>query len=98
MRYRGEQAIGLVETLGMVPALEAGDKMLKAADVELISYENVGSTLVTVIVMGDVAACEAAVHAGVEAAQRIGKVTASNVMKRPVSGVGAIVSVHDVEA
>ena len=44
MRYYGEEALGLVETLGLVPALEAADKMLKAADVELISYENVGLT------------------------------------------------------
>lgn len=56
MRYYGEEALGLVETLGLVPALEAADKMLKAADVELISYENVGSTLVTIMVKGDVAA------------------------------------------
>ena len=55
MRYYGEEALGLVETLGLVPALEAADKMLKAADVELISYENVGSTLVTIMVKGDVA-------------------------------------------
>ena len=52
MRYTGEEAIGLIETLGMVPALEAADKMLKAGDCELVSYENVGSTLVTVIVKG----------------------------------------------
>ena len=51
MRYYGEEALGMVETLGMVPALEACDKMLKAADVELVSYENVGSTLVTIMVM-----------------------------------------------
>lgn len=91
MRYTGEEAIGLIETLGMVPALEAADKMLKAGDCELVSYENVGSTLVTVIVKGDVAACEAAVKAG------IGKVTAQNVMKRPVPPIGDVVSVHDVD-
>lgn len=52
MRYYGEEALGLVETVGLVPALEAADKMLKAADVELVSYENVGSTLVTIMVKG----------------------------------------------
>lgn len=98
MRYYGEEAIGLVETVGMVPALEAADKMLKASDVELISYENVGSTLVTIIVKGDVAAVEASVHAGAAAAQAIGKLTAHNVMKRPIPGVGDIVSVHDIDA
>ena len=93
MRYTGEEAIGLIETLGMVPALEAADKMFKAGDCELVSYENVGSTLVTVIVKGDVAACKAAVKAGVEAASAIGKVTAQNVMKRPVPPIGDVVSV-----
>ncbi len=96
-RYNGEEAIGLIETIGMVPALEAADKMLKAGDCELISYENVGSTLVTIIVKGDVAACEAAVKAGAEAAAKIGKLTAQNVMKRPVSAIGDVVSVHDVD-
>ncbi len=97
MRYQGEQAIGLIETVGMVPALLAADAMLKAGDTELVSYENVGSTLVTVIVTGDVAACEAAVAAGAEAAASIGKLTARNVMKRPVPAVGDVVSVHDVD-
>ncbi|MBM6777436.1 BMC domain-containing protein [Collinsella tanakaei] len=97
MRYQGEQAIGLIETIGMVPALLAADAMLKAGDTELVSYENVGSTLVTVIVTGDVAACEAAVAAGAEAAASIGKLTAHNVMKRPVPAVGDVVSVHDVD-
>lgn len=98
MRYRGEQASGLVETLGMVPAIAAADAMLKAADVELISYENVGSTLVTVIVKGDVQACQSAVDAGKAAAEKIGKVTACNVMKRPVEGVGDVISVHDIDS
>ena len=97
MRYQGEQAIGLIETIGMVPALLAADAMLKAGDTELISYENVGSTLVTVIVRGDVAACEAAVKAVEEAAKSIGQLTAQNVMKRPVPAVGDVVSVHDVD-
>ena len=98
MRYYGEEALGLIETLGMVPALEAADKMLKAADVELISYENVGSTLVTVMVKGDVAAVKASVEAGAAAASAIGKLTAQNVMPRPIKSVGDIVSVHDVDA
>ena len=49
-RYYGGEALGLIETVGMVPALEAADKMLKASNVELIGYENIGSTLVTVMV------------------------------------------------
>ena len=73
-RYYAEQALGMLETVGMVPAIEACDKMLKAAEVELISYENVGSTLVTMFVKGDVAAVKSSVKAGVEAAEKIGKV------------------------
>ena len=98
MRYYGEEALGLVETLGLVPALEAADKMLKAADVELISYENVGSTLVTIMVKGDVAAVRSSVEAGAAAAAAIGKLTAKNVMPRPIRAVGEIVSVHDSDA
>ena len=98
MRYSGEEALGLVETIGLTPALEAADKMLKAADVELISYENVGSTLVTIMVKGDVAAVRSSVEAGAAAAAAIGKLTAKNVMPRPIQGVGDIVSVHDVDA
>ena len=97
MRYHGEEALGLIETIGMVPAIEAADKMLKTADVELVSYENIGSTLVTVMIKGDVAAVRAAVDVGAEAAASIGKLTAHNVMPRPIRSVGNIVSVHDIE-
>ncbi|HEM3177755.1 BMC domain-containing protein [Streptococcus suis] len=97
MRYHGGQALGLVETVGLVPALEACDKMLKASNVKLVSYENVGSTLVTIMVVGDVAAVEAAVEAGARAAEAIGKLTAHNVMPRPIPSVGDIVSVHDID-
>lgn len=93
--YIGE-AVGLVETLGMVPAIKACDEMLKAADVQLVAYENVGSTLVTIIVRGDIAACEASVKAGVEAANKIGKVTSSNVMRRPDAAVTKVVEAHDI--
>ena len=97
MRYYGEEACGFIETLGMVPALDACDKMLKAADVTLVGYENIGSTLVTIIVKGDVAACRASVDAGAAAAAAIGTLTAQNVIPRPIPEVGDIVSVHDVE-
>jgi microcompartment protein CcmL/EutN len=97
MRYHGEEALGLVETVGMVPALEAADKMLKASNVELVSYENVGSTLVTIMVKGDVAAVKAAVEAGAEAAAAIGKLTAKNVMPRPIRDIGDIVSIYDID-
>lgn len=98
MRYYGDEALGLVETIGLVPALEAADKMLKAANVELISYENIGSTLVTIMVKGDVGAVTSAVEAGAAAAAAIGKLTAHNVMPRPIREVGDIVSVHDIDS
>ena len=98
MQYRGEEALGLIETLGMVPAIYGADSMLKAADVELVGYENVGSTLVTIMVKGDVAAVRASVAAGAAAAASVGKLTAQNVMPRPVRGVGGIVRVHALDA
>ena len=97
MEYHGDEALGLVETVGMVPAIEAADIMLKTADVELVSYENVGSTLVTVMVKGDVAAVRSAVDAGAKAAAAIGTLTASNVMPRPIRPVGHIVMAHDID-
>ena len=97
-RYYAEQALGMLETVGMVPAIEACDKMLKAAEVELISYENVGSTLVTMFVKGDVAAVNSSVKAGVEAAEKIGKVTAHDTIPRPIRPIGDVVSIYDVDA
>ena len=97
MKYEGGEALGLIETVGMVPAIEAADKMLKAADVELIAYENVGSTLVTIMVKGDVAAVRSSVEAGAEAAAAIGKLTAKNVMPRPIKAVGNVVSIYEIE-
>lgn len=97
MRYRGEEALGLVETVGMVPAIEAADKMLKAANVELVAYENVGSTLVTIMVKGDVGAVKASVEVGAAAAAAVGKLTAHNVMPRPIKAVGDIVSIYDID-
>ena len=97
MRYYAEQALGMIETVGMVPALLGADKMLKAADVELIGYENVGSTLVTIFVKGDVAACESSVKAGSEAAASIGNLTAAHVIPRPIRPIGDIVSIYDID-
>jgi len=97
MKYYGEEALGLVETRGMVPAVYALDVMCKSADVVLVSYENIGSGLVTVLVKGDVAAVRTAVEQGAEAAASIGTLTAQNVMPRPIGRVGTIVSVHDID-
>lgn len=94
-RYSG-QALGFIETIGMGPALAATDAMLKSSDVELVSYENIGSTLVTITIRGDIAAVRSSVDAGAEAASRIGELTARNVIPRPIKGVEDIISVHDI--
>ncbi len=94
MRPPREEALGLIETLGMAPAVYGADAMLKAADVRLAAFENVGSTLVTVAVQGEVAAARAAVEAGRLAAASVGKLTAYNVMPRPIQGVRDVASVH----
>ena len=96
MSKYSDQAIGLIETVGMVPALYGADAMLKAADVDLVAYENVGYTLVTIMVKGDVAAVRASVEAGKAYASSIGKLTAHNVMPRPVRPVGDIAKIYSV--
>ena len=78
-----QAAIGMVETKGIVALMEASDAMLKAANVEMIGWEKVGSGLVTGFVTGDVAAVKAAVDAGAAAAGRIGEVAGVHVIPRP---------------
>lgn len=97
MRYYANEALGMLETVGMVPALYGCDKMLKAAEVELISYENVGSTLVTMFIKGDVAAVNSSLKAGEEAARSIGNLTAVKSIPRPIRPIGDIVSIYDVD-
>lgn len=77
------EALGLVETYGLVPAIEAADAMVKAANVSLVGYEKIGSGLVTVMVRGDVGAVKAATDAGAAAAERVGKVVSVHVIPRP---------------
>lgn len=73
-------ALGLIETFGLVFVLEAADAMCKAADVELIGYENVASGYISVLVSGDVAACKAAVEAGVKSVENMGAEVYSSVV------------------
>ncbi len=80
-------ALGLIETKGLVGAIEAADAMTKSANVELIGYEKIGSGLVTVMVRGDVGAVKAAVDAGVAAARNVGEVVSTHVIPRPHSDV-----------
>ena len=73
----------MVETKGLVAAIEAGDTMLKAANVELIGYEKIGGGFVTVMVRGDVGAVKAAAETGGQAAQRLGELISVHVIPRP---------------
>lgn len=76
-------AIGMIETRGLTASIEAADAMLKAADVELVGTEKIGSGLVTVIVKGEVGAVKAATESGQEAASRLGELVAVHVIPRP---------------
>ena len=76
-------SIGLIETRGLTASIEAADAMLKAADVELLGTEKIGSGLVTVMVTGEVGAVKAATEAGQEAGSRIGELVAVHVIPRP---------------
>jgi ethanolamine utilization protein EutM len=77
------EALGMVETKGLVALIEASDAMLKAANVNLVGWQKIGSGLVTAFVLGDVAAVKAAVDAGAAAAGRIGEVIGVQVIPRP---------------
>ena len=86
------EALGMVETRGLVGAIEAADAMVKAANVTLIGYEKIGSGLVTVMVRGDVGATKAATDAGAAAARKVGEVVSVHVIPRPHSDVEKILS------
>lgn len=80
-------SLGLIETYGMTTAIQAGDAMCKAADVNIVGYKKVGSGLVTVYVQGEVGAVQVAIESGVLAAERVGKVISSLIIPRPDSSV-----------
>ena len=84
------QALGMVETRGLVGSIEAADAMVKAANVTLIGKEQIGGGLVTVMVRGDVGAVKAAVDAGAEAAAKVGELVSVHVIPRPHSEVESI--------
>lgn len=81
------QAIGLIETRGLVGLVEASDAMCKAASVELIKTIQIGGGYVTAVVRGDVGSVRAAVEAGAAAAKAVGELVSSNVMARPHDGL-----------
>jgi microcompartment protein CcmL/EutN len=84
------EALGMIETRGLVAAIEAADAMVKAAEVELIGTEKIGSGLVSVMVRGDVGAVKAATEAGAAAASRLGEIVATHVIPRPHADVEKI--------
>ena len=85
-----KEALGMVETRGLVGAIEAADAMTKAAEVTLIGTEKIGSGLVSVMVRGDVGAVKAATEVGAEAASRLGELVAVHVIPRPHGDVEKI--------
>ncbi len=85
-----QEALGMIETRGLVASVEAADAMVKAAEVTLIGTEKIGSGLVSVMVRGDVGAVKAAAEAGARAAEKLGELVAVHVIPRPHSDVEKI--------
>jgi len=86
-----QEAIGMIETRGMVALVEATDAALKAANVHYRGWKQVGSALVSVVLVGDVAAVKAAVDAGAAAAAKVGEVVSVNVIARPHNEVEKVI-------
>ncbi len=84
------KALGMLDTKGLVSLIEGTDAMLKAANVQMVGWEKVGSGLVTAFVVGDVAAVKAAIDAGASAASKIGEVLSVQVIPRPHEELAAI--------
>ena len=84
------EALGMIETKGLIGLVEACDAMVKAAKVELVGYEKIGGGYVTALVRGDVAACKAATDAGAAAAQKVGELLSVHVIPRPHSNLEEI--------
>jgi len=84
------EAVGMIETKGFVTLVEASDAMIKAANVEFVGWQKIGSGLVTAFVTGDVAAVKAATDAGAAAASRVGEVVSVQVIPRPHDDLKAV--------
>ena len=92
------EALGLIETRGLVGAIEAADAMTKSANVQLMGYEKIGSGLITVIVRGDVGAVKAAVDAGAVAAEQVGQIISKHIIPRPHADVERILPKMTISA
>lgn len=91
-------ALGMIETRSFPAMVEAADAMVKAAKVELVSYEKTGGGYVTAVIRGDVAAVKAACEAGQTAAARVGEVVAVHIIARPHANVDAVIPLGRAEA
>lgn len=78
-------ALGMIETKGLIASIEAADAAVKAANVKLVGYEKIGSGLVTILFRGEVAACRAACDSGAAAAQKVGELVSVHVIPQPHS-------------
>lgn len=86
-----QEALGMIETRGLIASIEAADAMAKAANVVLVGSEKIGSGLVTVMVRGDVGAVKAATDAGAAAASKVGEVVSVHVIPRPHSDTECLI-------
>lgn len=86
-----KQAVGIIETKGLVSLIEASDAALKAADISMLGWSKVGGGLVTGFYTGDVAAVKAGIDAGAEAASQVGEVTSTQVIPRPHDDLAGLV-------
>ena len=91
------EALGMIETRGFAAMVEASDAMVKAAKVELVSYEKIGGGYVTAIIRGDVAAVKAALDAGQIAASRVGEIVSVHVIARPHTNVDLVLPLGRAE-
>jgi len=91
------EALGMIETKGFAAMVEASDAMVKAAKVDLVSYEKIGGGYVTCIVRGDVAAVKAAVEAGARGAEKVGEVVSVHVIARPHVNIDMVLPLGRLE-
>src|SRR5580692_10866221 len=92
------EALGMIETRGLIAMIEAADAMVKAAKVNLVGWEKIGSGYVTAMVRGDVAAVKAATDAGAAAARRVGELISVHVIPRPHSNLEDILPIGKAQA
>jgi microcompartment protein CcmL/EutN len=91
------EALGMIETRGFAAMVEASDAMVKAAKVELVSYEKIGGGYVTALIRGDVAAVKAACDAGQTAASRVGEIVSVHVIARPHTNIDMVLPLGRAE-